>query len=164
MATRQQILAQLQARCVNGTGILVEFLEETKYVPGNQAQTNLGATVKKYHFVGLIPKGMVDARIEKISVYVQGESTPSESAWIDQKSLDGLFAGEVETWLDNQSLVLDYVVEKANTLAETATVLVCIETGTNPNTYAIQRKFVVKDAQAPGGFKFGNLTGNWNNA
>lgn len=161
MPSKQQILTQLQARCVNGTGILVEFQEETKYVQGNQAQTNLGASVRKYHFVGLIPSGMVDARIEKVPVYIQDENTVNESAWIEPKGLDGLFKGEVETWLDGQSLVLDYLVEKANTLAETATVLVAIQTGTNPNTYALQRKFVVKDVQAPGGFKFGDLTGEW---
>lgn len=161
MPSKQQILAQLQARCVNGTGILVEFQDETKYVPGNQAQTDLGAFVRKYHFVGLIPQGMVAARIETVPVYIQDEGTQNESAWIEPKSLDGLFKGEVETWLDGQAQVLDYKVETANTLSKTATVRVAVQTGTNPYTYEWQPKFVVKDAQAPSGFRFGDVTGEW---
>lgn len=156
--TKTQIISQLNARCVDGAGIAVEFIGTEQYDSNNSNQTDQGRSVNKYRFLGLFPSGKIAARVRWVSFFVQNEGIAGEDAYVEPDSLDGLFRGEVEAYIDSLGPIKDYEIEKTNITKSTATVKVAISDGASGRK--IIYKFVEKDQQ--GVFSNYDITlGSW---
>ena len=157
--TKTQLLQQLQQRCVNDDAIAYEFIGTEQYDPNNPNQIGGAGVVKKYLFYGAFPEGKLTARVRSISFIVQDEGGINENAFIEPDSVDGIFKGEVQSYLDTISALLDYDVEKFSMERKAATVKAAVSDGVGG--VEIVRYFIEQDNQ--GLFSYKRVTaGDWN--
>lgn len=159
MPSKNTIFTELAARCVNGQGIAIEYLPTARqqYDNTNQNQTNGGGVVDKYLFYGMFQEGKLTSRVRTITVWVQDDGGANENAYIEPESLEGIFRGQVEAYLDGLAAIKDYQIEKVNITKKSATVKVAV-------VDAAGRKIITKIAEqdAQGVFtSYDITTGTW---
>ena len=158
--TKAQFISQIAARCVNGTVIAYEFVGTEQYDSNNPNQTDGGGVVNRYNVYGFFPAGKLAGRINTVKLLVQDEGGANEEALVEPDSLDGIFRGEVESYLDTLAPVLDYQIDKVNLTAKAATVKVALADGLTPAGTKIVKAFVEQDNQGVFSYKLIS-SGDW---